>query len=162
MKQWLNEKYTYLIFKISLFLKGGFAILEILGGVLFLLLTKNFITNFVWSITADELSEDPNDFIAQHLIGIANQMSLSSQHFLALYLLGHGVVKIVLIIGLLKNKLWAYPASLVIFTLFIVYQIYRYYFTHSAWLLALTILDLVIIGLVWHEYKYLKAKQPAN
>ena len=159
MFKYLSEKNTYLFFKLTLILKGCLAVAETVGGFLFLLLSKNFITNFVSGITADELSEDANDYIAQHLLSAANQLSLSSQHFLALYLLLHGLLKIALVIGLLKNKLWAYPASLIIFSLFVAYQIYRYSFTHAVGLLLLTLLDIIIIALVWHEYNYLKRKR---
>ena len=76
--------------------------------------------------------------------------------FAAVYLLGHGVIKLWLIIGLLREKLWYYPTALVVFGLFIVYQLYRYSFTHSIWLLLITIVDLVVIGLTWHEYRYLR------
>jgi uncharacterized membrane protein len=35
---------------------------------------------------------------------------------------------------------------------FIVYQLYRYTQTHGFGLLLLTLLDLVVVGLTWHEY----------
>jgi len=38
-------------------------------------------------------------------------------------------------------------------------QLYRYSYTHSIWLLLVTVLDLIVIGLTWHEYKYLKAER---
>ncbi len=80
---------------------------------------------------------------------------LGTQRFLALYLLGHGVVKLWLIVGLLRERLWYYPVALVVFALFIVYQLYRFSFTHSVWLLLISVVDVVVIGLTWHEYRYL-------
>jgi uncharacterized membrane protein len=38
--------------------------------------------------------------------------------------------------------------------LFVVYQIYRYSFTHAIWLLLITLLDIIVIWLTWREYKY--------
>lgn len=47
----------------------------------------------------------------------------------------------------------AYPASLVVMTLFIAYQVYRYTYTHGIGLIFLTLFDLVVMWLVWHEYR---------
>ena len=45
--------------------------------------------------------------------------------FGAVYLLTHGLVKVVLVVALLLNKLWAYPAMIAVLLLFIGYQLYR-------------------------------------
>jgi uncharacterized membrane protein len=107
-------------------------------------------------LTQEELVEDPHDFIATHLHSFAHDFSVSSKNFYALYLLSHGIIKILLVVGLLNNNLWAYPASLVALSLFIVYQIYRFLYTHSLGLVALTLLDLIVIWLVWHEYRLVR------
>ncbi len=156
IKNFLKEKNIHRVFEVAVILKGIHAIIEIVGGFLILLITQSFVTNFVFSITQEELGEDPKDFIAHYLINSAQHFSIGSQHFAAFYLLSHGIIKIILVAGLLKEKLWAYPASLGVFGLFIVYQLYRFSFTHSIWLLALTVLDVGIIALTWHEYKYIK------
>lgn len=41
-----------------------------------------------------------------------------------------------------------YPASIVVMSLFIAYQIYRYTYTHGIGLILLTLFDLILIGLV--------------
>ena len=83
-------------------------------------------------------------------------MSVSTRHFAALYLLSHGAIKLWLILGLLREKLWYYPTAMVIFGLFIAYQLYRFSFTHSVFLLLITVIDLVVIALTWHENMYLR------
>lgn len=65
-------------------------------------------------------------------------------------------MKLALVIGLLRNRMWAYPVSLIVMSLFIVYQLYRYSYTHSAALIALSIFDVVVIGLIWHEYRLVR------
>ncbi|MHB8885982.1 MAG: DUF2127 domain-containing protein [Methylovirgula sp.] len=67
-------------------------------------------------------------------------------------------MKLWLIIGLLRKKLWYYPVAIVVFGLFIAYQLYRYAFSHSVWLLLITVLDVVVIGLTWHEYRFLHGR----
>jgi len=39
---------------------------------------------------------------------------------------------------------------------FIAYQTYRFFFTHSLWLIALTVLDLAVAFLIWREYRQVR------
>ncbi len=153
---WRNELFIHRVFNISLILKGIFSVLEIVGGLLVLYLNQQFILNLILSITANELSIDPDDFFANYLIHSAQQFSLSSQYFIAIYLLIHGIIKGLLIITLFKEKLWSYPLAMIIFSLFSGYQIYEFIRTGSIWLLVLTVLDVFIIALAWHEYRYMQ------
>lgn len=156
MKNWFSEENIHRIFDISLILKGLHSFFEIAGGILVLLVSQQFVINFVTTITQEELSEDPKDLIAHYLITSAQNFSINMQHFLGLYLLLHGIIKGLLIIGLFKEKLWAYPLSIVVFSLFGAYQIFEFTRTYSVWLLALTVLDIIIIALTWHEYRYMR------
>ena len=63
-----------------------------------------------------------------------------------LYLLSHGVVKLFLIAGLLRNRLWAYPVSLVVMGLFIAYRLYCHAQNGGAGLIVLTLFDLFVIA----------------
>jgi uncharacterized membrane protein len=157
MKNFLKEKNVHLIFEISLVLKGLHAIIEIVGGIATFFITKAFLVKTVLSFTQDELINDPHDFVANYLVHAARDFSIDAQHFIALYLLVHGVVKVFLIAGLLREKMWAYPLSLTVFGAFIVYQLVTFASTHSLWLIFLTLLDLIVIILTWHEYRYKKS-----
>ena len=77
---------------------------------------------------------------------------------MALYLLSHGIVKLFAVVALLKNKLWGYPLSIVVFGGFVLYQIYRFTLTGAIGLIALTIFDLVVIWLIWLEYRAVKSR----
>jgi uncharacterized membrane protein len=156
MKPALREKRIAQFFRVSLWLKGIHAGLEIISGVLLIFLSPVQVTRLVILMTQDELVEDPNDLIANYLLNFATQISISSILFGAFYLLSHGIFKLTLIIALLKRKLWAYPWSLILFSLMIVYQIYRFSYTHSIGLFILTVFDLIVIWLIWHEYKLIK------
>ena len=152
----MNERRIHQIFQISVFLKGAHAVIECVGGLALALVSTNTIVALVNAMTQEELVEDPDDFVATHLLQMAQNFSISSKHFYAFYLLGHGIVKLGLVIGLLRNQLWSYPASLVVLSLFIVYQLYRYLYSQSAGLILLTVLDLVVMLLVWHEYRLVR------
>lgn len=151
-----SEKNIYSIFEISVVLKGVYAVFEIISGVMVFVITKDFIISSVLYLTQGELLEDSKDFLANYFVTLSNNISINAKYFFASYLLIHGIIKLFLIIGLLKKKFWAYPASIAVFSLFIFYQIYRYFYTFSIGLLLITILDLIIIFLTIHEYKFIK------
>ena len=156
-----DEKNLHRAFEIGLILKGIFALLEILAGTVAYFISQNFLLNLVRTVFHEELEGDPHDFVVNFLIHSAQNFSVSTQHFASFYLLGHGVIKTVLIAGLLRGKLGYYPAAIVVFMLFVVYQIYRYSITYSIWLLLITLLDIVVIWLTWHEYRYMRQHRPA-
>jgi len=149
----MNERNIHRIFKISILLKGAHSVIEIAGGLALYLVTTGTIVNLVKLATQEELIEDPNDYIASHFLAMAQHFSVASKSFYAFYLLSHGAIKLLLVIGLLRNQVWSYPASLVAMAAFIVYQLYRFSYTHSPGLIALTVFDLVVIALIWHEWR---------
>ena len=65
----------------------------------------------------------------------------------------HGVLKVFLAVSLWRERLWAFPFALVILTTFVAYQLHRFGHTHSMVLLGLTVLDLVVMTLIWREYR---------
>jgi uncharacterized membrane protein len=156
MKFWKNELYLHRIFDIGIVLKAIHAVIEIVGGVIVLLISEKFIAKTVLYLTQSELSDDPRDFFSNYLIRTAEGFSFNSQHFIAFYLLSHGIIKGILVICLLKEKLWAYPLAMGVFSLFGVYQMIEFVHTHSIWLLVLTVWDVAIIYLTVHEYRYMK------
>lgn len=142
-----------LLFRYSVVLKGLDAVLEIAGGVALWFISPEFIVRLTALLTRGELSEDPRDLVSNYLRHAASHLSLGGEHFIAIYLLGHGVVKLFVVVALLRNKLWGYPLSIIVFGGFIAYQMYRYTLTHSLGLIALTIFDLIVIVLIWLEYR---------
>ena len=137
----------HVAFEIGVILKGLNGLVELIGGTLLLVFPPSAIQRFVVGLTNNELSRDPNDFIATHLRAAAEHLSVGAKVFAAIYLLSHGVIKAVLVYALIKDKLWAFPWAIGVFTAFGVYQIYRYFVEPSGWLIALTVLDAIVIGL---------------
>ena len=109
-------------------------------------------------IIHDEIQEDPHDVIANYFLHLAQAFGGSSQSFVALYLLIHCVINALIVIALWKEKLWAYPVSFAALGAFILYQLYLLAFGFSLWLVLFTLLDILIVFLVWHEYGVLKKR----
>lgn len=152
----MDERRIHKIFEISVLMKGAHALIECIGGVALYLVSTATLNSWVNFLTQEELIEDPGDFIATHLLDFAQNFSVGTQAFYAFYLLSHGAIKLLLVVGLLREKLWSYPASLAAMALFIVYQLYRYSYTHSFGLIVLTIFDVFVIALIWHEYRLVR------
>jgi uncharacterized membrane protein len=146
-QNWLDRA-----FEVGIIGKGLNGAAELVGGLLLLFLSPDRIHRVLVALTQGELSEDPKDVIATHLLHTANGLTGHAVLFGAVYLLAHGVVKVVLVVALLLNKIWAYPWMIVVLLLFIGYQVYRIALHATAGLVALTVFDLVIVALTWREY----------
>lgn len=127
-----------------------------LGGVALFAISPAFIVHVVAFLTQAEITEDPCDLVANYLRRAAVHLSLTGEHFISAYLVVHGVVKVGLVGALLKRKLRAYPLSIIVFAAFIVYQLYRFTLTRALGLIALSLFDLVVISLIYLEYRALK------
>jgi uncharacterized membrane protein len=144
-------------FLVGIILKGLDGVLEVFGGLLLLVVSPETIAGLVKSLTQHELSEDPHDFLATHLIHVTGGLTGASLRFGAAYLLVHGVIKIVLVAALLRNQLWAYPWTIAFLIAFIVYQLYRLTFAPSAGLVGLTVFDAIVTWLAIREYQKQRA-----
>jgi uncharacterized membrane protein len=154
MKNWSVLRHK--LFHVGIILKGFDGALEIIGAFLILMISPETLNNIVYLLTQHELSEDPKDVVANYVIHAAKDFSVSSQLFGFIYLLSHGMVKIILIVSLWKQRLWSYPIAMMFFALFGMYQMYKYYLEHSLGWIVLTILDIFVIALTWMEYRQLK------
>jgi uncharacterized membrane protein len=143
-------------FEVGIFLKGVDGVLEITGGIMLYLVSPSQINRLVFFLTSHELSEDPGDVIANLLIKWARHLSVGTKLFGSFYLVSHGIIKVGIVTSLWKRRLWAYPAAIVFFALFILYQVYRYHYSRSIWLVFLTILDFLIVILTWLEYRRMR------
>ena len=147
-------------FKIGLVLKGLDGILEVIGGILLLFVSPYAIDHLARVLTAHELSEDPHDLIANYLLHTTAHLGRGTTIFGAIYLLSHGIAKIVLVALVLRDKLWAYPWLIGLLLAFIAYQLYRITAVHfSIGITLLTIFDAFLVWLTWREYRAKRAHQ---
>jgi uncharacterized membrane protein len=147
------------VFRVSILFKGIYSFFELVLGVILIFVTSSAIYNFVYEIFRHELVEDPTDFIANSLLTAVGNLSSSLKLFIAIYLISHGIIKLALIISLWKEKRWAYPIAMVVFSWFIIYQSYRYLIHPSLVLLFLNDLDLAVIILTLLEWRRLRYKR---
>ena len=145
-------------FELGVFIKFLIGVSEFLAGVVLAVSKKLIVDNLIMNFAQQEILEDPHDFIANIVIKSLDGFSSGSWIFAVFYLLFHGVVNVFLAVNLLKNRIWAYPWAITVFSLFIIYQIFRYLHTHSILLLAFTIFDIFIVFIISLEY-YKRSKK---
>lgn len=141
------------VFEGGIIIKGVTGALEFLGGLLLFFVNPSVIHQFVVVLTQKEILEDPNDKIAAFLLMSTQGLGGGSTAFAIAYLWIHAIIKLIAVIGILKNKLWAYPFSLITLGLLMLYQIYSIVFVNvSVGMIVLTTFDIFILWLIWREY----------
>jgi uncharacterized membrane protein len=147
------------MFEIALVLKGLNGIVELVGGALALFVPLRTVNQLVLWLTASEIENDPNDWLANTLIDAAEKLSMGTKAYASFYLLAHGAVKVFLVYSLWRQKIWAFPVGLSLIGALVCYSIYRFTHTHAVSLLFFAAIDLIIMWFVWREY--LVRRQPA-
>ncbi len=145
------------LFGASLVIKGILAASEAVSGLGLLLTPNHLILSLVTWLTRNELTQDPQDDMALWFRHLAESFPIQTQHFYALYLIGHGTLKLIMVFLLARRIRWAYPASMVVLTGFVIYEFRDFLITNSLPSLALCLLDAVMIGLVWREWREMPA-----
>lgn len=140
-------------FEIGVTVKAAFAAAETLAGIGLFFLSTGWVKAAARWLTAGELGEDPGDRLSGWIMAAAQAYSVSTQHFWAAYLLVHGAVKLCAVAALLARVRWAYPLSILILLGFIVWQMQKWLVSHAALMLGLSLFDVLVIWLVWHEYR---------
>lgn len=145
-------------FEIGIIAKAIFAVTETLAGVVLAFLNADWIRTAAGWLTASELGEDPADRLSHMILSAAQAFSVSTQHFWASYLIGHGVIKLAAVAALIARVRWAYPLSIAILTGFILWQMQKWHASGSLLMLGLSVFDVVVIWLIWQEYRALSAR----
>lgn len=150
-------------FKIGLILKAADGVLEIVSGLFLLLVSPSTIDRLAHTLTAHELGQDPHDRIANYILHTTGHLSSGATVFGAIYLLSHGLAKVVLVFFVFRGRLWAYLWLIGLLGAFIVYQLYVTVLVKFSWgLLALTVFDALLVWLTWREYQARRAEQAAD
>jgi uncharacterized membrane protein len=146
-------------FRVGITLKGLDGVLEIVSGAALWFIKPAQMSNLIRILCEQMLNRIPNGYISAHLIAASQKISYESREFAAFYLLTHGLVKVILVVCLWMNKLWAYPLTIAVFGLFMLYQMFRFTHTHSIAMILLTVFDALIIYLTWVEFQQQKKKR---
>ena len=148
-----RTNFWHRVFAVGIWVKGVDGVLEIIGGGILLLTSNAVLNHLIIVLTQHELIEDPHDWLATAARQAAAQLSTNTRLFGSVYLIAHGLAKVVLVVGILLGQRWAYPSAIAFLSLFIAYQLYRLGYQFSPGLLLLMLFDMVMVALIWREYR---------
>jgi uncharacterized membrane protein len=137
-------------FQVGISIKGFDGLVEVIGGIVVWFITP--ANGAVAAISRYEQS-GPHNFLVEHFFHTVHILANGDKFFVSSFLLSHGIVKIILVVALWFNRLWAYPLMILVFGGFAIYQVYRLTYSHSSVLLAITIFDFIVVWLTWREYR---------
>ena len=147
-------------FRLGMWWRIGYGVLRlILGGVLIKFFIGTPFSDLFYHIMEHEVLKDSSDTIFQFIYGILQDHSFTVTYFVASYLIFFGIIDVVLSLCLLKHKLWAFPLSTGLISLFVLYEIYRIFHTHSLILLCIILIDIFIIFVIHREYLQLQSER---
>lgn len=144
-------------FRVGIVLKGIDGLMETAGAAVVWMVQPTAAEQAVRSFFRHELEVDPHDFLA-HLMITASHEFAGARWYASIFLLSHGLMKLVLVVALWWDRRWAYPAMIVMLCAFSVWQTDRFFQTHSAFLALLTVFDLLFAALTWWEYREQKKR----
>jgi uncharacterized membrane protein len=144
-------------FEAGILLKGIDGLLEVIGGALVWFVTPALLVSVFRTLYGHEIFRVAGEQVGFHLRAASEKFANGGKIFPSLFLVSHGITKILLVIAIWRNKLWAYPLMIFVFGAFAIYQVYRLVHTQSVILAFLTVVDVAIIYLTWREYQEQRA-----
>lgn len=169
-RRWLPERWSvwidkltqsrlaHIVFWVGILFKAVDGLLETGGGVFLLTVSGEAMNSLAFKLLRPEFAEDPNDWLANHLLIWIFHLSTDTKVFAIVYLLVHGIIKLVIVGAIWLSQLWAYWLAGIVFSLFVLYQVAYFFLTHSLMMLFLTAVDLVIIALLPPEHRRLSVE----
>jgi uncharacterized membrane protein len=133
-----------------------------MAGAGLLFVSTSAVVSFFNGLVAPELVEDPNDQIASFIAYWANNLGHDIQVYAGIYLLLHGIAKVIVVTFLILGRTWAYPIAIGLFSAFVAYAGYRLSLSWSSPLVAVVALDIVTIWLVAREWRTHRKKAPTS
>lgn len=139
-------------FFLAIVAKALFGLAEVVAGLVLLAVGAARLDRLaVWLETT--APSGLTSVAAQHLLTFISHTGTVAD---ALLLIGHGAIKLFLIIGILRNKLWAYLWMIVAMVIFVVTEVAQGALTGQAGMYAIAVLDVIVLVLTvieWHRHR---------
>jgi uncharacterized membrane protein len=152
-----------LLLRLGLAIKGIDALFEVIVGALLFTPMKlgDMVDRFCNAEMFDHFnaSQRAADALQLHA---ANAIHHSTTG-MALYLVVHGTVKLIFILGAFWQKTWGYVGLITILSIFVAFELYHAAVRNSQFMLFLAFFDAILAYLAWREYRKhgQKAREPA-
>lgn len=149
------------LYDIGVGIKGIDGLAELIAGVM-LAFTPGVFHNFLVWITGNihHHSGFVYEFSADYIARLDHDLARIGITFVVVYLIGHGIIKVIFVYCLLKRIVWIYPLAITVLWLLFMYQVsVLLQDVTSLFMWMVTVIDAVVIGLVMREYRNIRRSQ---
>jgi uncharacterized membrane protein len=149
-------KTTDVLFRIGLIVKGVDSLFEVAGGILLMMPTR--LARYITVIAEHEVYRH-HEALAGRLDNIADSVEMHASMGEAVYLLLHGLAKVILIAAVFKGKRWGYTGLIGVLSFFALVELTRAITAHEVFTALFAALDVFVVVLISKEYRALPAKE---
>jgi uncharacterized membrane protein len=142
-----------LAFLAAIAIKGIDGVVETAAGAFLAIAGPWSFYDLIVRVTAPELDHHPASRAIHAVRHGAESLAQGSDHFVVIWLLAHGVVKLALAIELLRGRKWIFPVAAAVLAGFVCYMSWRLAYHWSPWLLAFALFDAITVVLVLKEWR---------
>ncbi len=141
---------TDVLFRIGIIVKGVDSLFEVLGGVLLTMPTR--LARYLLVISQHEAYRH-HSVLAGRLDQLAGGVSMHPSTGEAIYLIIHGLAKVVLIAAIFYQKRWGYIGFIAVLTLFALIELVRAVTAREVVTGILGIFDVCVVVLIYKEFR---------
>src|SRR5256885_16831926 len=134
-------------------IKGIDGFIEFVAGIVLAVVGSQQVYDFAIWATAPEIARHPESHAVHAIRHGAYGLTHTSQRFVIVYLIAHGVLKLGLAINLFIEHMWIFPASAAVLLGFIAFMSARLMAHWSPWLFAFALFDAMTLALVLNEWR---------
>lgn len=151
-----------LAYRVGIWLKAIDGLIELVAGLLLWL-----APSVLRAALAPFISTDADDRVVRHLVAnlagrLDTGIAAGPSHFVIIFLLTHGVIKLGLAYCLIRGYRWVYPYAIGILGLFALYQIYAVIRSPSIGSVVFLLIDSAIVVLIWREARLASDAPPTS
>ena len=162
----MKDARAHQLFKYAMFWRIAYGLFRVITGLILLKFIHRPFSEVFQSLTRLEITAEQANAILFNINSFLETHPVHVTYFVTGYLIFWGTLDIILSIKLLMHKMWAFPLSMYLISIFIFYELFRLFHTHSVILFFVIITDILVLWLIKKEYiKYrirrgIDAEQP--
>ena len=142
---------SHRLFLLTILTKGALGLIQLATAAALWLGVGGQLPQLAQWLVVQELSEDPTDFFASHLMAWVKIIPTTDLSFYTIYFAAHGALHVSVVAALLSGAFWANHAAIVVLAGYVIYQMLEWWNVGGAMLIVLTAIDLFVIYLTLRE-----------
>jgi uncharacterized membrane protein len=144
------SKTTEFLFRFGMIVKGVDSLFEVLGGVILTMPTK--LARYILVVSQHEAFRH-HTTLAGRLDRLADSVAMHPSMIEAIYLMVHGLAKVVLIAAIVMHKRWGYIGFIAVLSLFSLIELTRAATAHEIVTAVFGLFDVCVVVLIYREYR---------